>query len=565
MGVFDKVISSLVSNAVKTTVKSSIRFDELISKLKDNCPSNQELQNIINQKNQLSQTLNLVQNNLSTLNGLTNTINNIIPPVDTAIKTIKSLPFPVSFPPGAGIPINLIIKLSDTLELLKDLIQQGKISIKTAQQAFKIISDNITKVQNKLNQLDIAITLCATKTGYTGSISNSTSGITSNPALNVNINNELENRLSSNSTNPLIYKGWRLILQTDPNNTFSFPRRRVIAQRKPLGQSGVETLISDYGPPGSNGYSYSSDTQVLVNDIKFKIDNPNWKPGSILTEIEEISTEATRQAEETKRGKVIFFGRTGNLQNIPLGNPSGYDPGEYPTLDEDLRPENKADRISSARIGRGLRLTIYKSPNFLLTPGQSNTAEGIEASYAKFEHPLDAEQEYLEVFFDWYDYNDKIESFIIQKLPGGLIIENPPIKSPVLIEGGDTYILKRKSLATLRNENYEWINGPVTVYDVYVKNDNNGTLTPPTPQTINEYKTIRAIDSDDAKEKIFNKYGLNNGVWKDSNYPYYENIIYTNDIYGIKSFIDRVQGNSIGNYTTIDNQNKIYYIEKISF
>jgi hypothetical protein len=458
---FGTVISSLVVNAVKSTVKSSLRIDELINKLKENCPSDQELQKIVIQKDQLYNALNLVQTNLTTLTSVTNTIDSILPPIDTAVTFIKTIPIPTSFPPGIGVPINLITKLSDTLVLLKDLIKQGKVSIKGAQQAFKIISTNINNVQNKLNQLDIALLLCASQTGFTGSLSTGVAGVTPNPIINVNANNELENRLSSNSTNPLIYKGWRLILQTDPNNTFSFPRRRVIAQKPNPNGSGIITLISDFGPPGSNGYSYSSDTQVLVNDIQFKIDNPNWKPDSVLESIDEVEAaveaaateaaaaaeEARRQAEEARRGKVIFFGQTGQFENLPIGDFSGYDAGEYPVTDNAPgMVENGSKLISSVRIGRGVRITIFYNSYFLTKPGIPQNDSNLQnLSRRIFEHPFNADEDYAE-YYVGDEFNDHVDSFIIDKLPGGIVNEVPSERLAIY---EPTWALKQKSTKQL--------------------------------------------------------------------------------------------------------------------
>jgi len=463
---FGSIISTLVANAVKTTVKSSIRIDELINKLKENCPPQQELQRIINQKNQLSDTLGLVQTNLTTLTTITNTLDKIIPPIDTVITVIKSIPVPAAIG-GIGVPINLIIRLSDTLEKLKDLTQQGKVSIKGVTQAFKVISANITIVQNKLNQLDLALTLCAAQTGFTGSLSTGVSGATSNPLVNVTANQELEDRLSLNSTNPLNYKGWRLILQTDPNNTFSFPRRRVIAQKPSSNNNGIQTLISDFGLPDSNGYSYSSDTQVLVNDIKFRIDNPNWRPGSILESIDEIeeaaeaaaseaaaaAAEAARQAEELRRGKVIFFGQTEGFDNLPIGDFGGYDEGFYPVTNqvggmESQYSQGTASRtISSVRVGRGVRITIFYNSFFLTKPGIPENDSNLQnLSRKSFEHPFNAEEDY-ETFYVGDEFNDHVDSFIIDKLPGGIITDSPPER---LAAYEPTWVLKRKSWKELQ-------------------------------------------------------------------------------------------------------------------
>lgn len=570
---FDAVISSLVFNAVKSSVKSSVRIDSLISELKEACPSQQKLRQLIDQKNQLSQALNLVQTNLTTLTSISSTAENIINVVDPIVKTIKSLPFPVAVG-GFGVPANLLIKLSDTLELLKDLIKQGKLSVKGIISAFKIITNNINDVQNKLNVLDSAIALCASQISYTGSLGLNSNGTNSNPLVNIFQNQNLENKLSANSNDPLYYKEWRLILQTDPNNKFSFPRRRVIAT-KPNGNSkGQIILTSNFGLDESQGYSYSSDIEVLVNDIKFKIDNPNWKPTSIINEFNEVLDEAAAEAQkakeeatkieiEAKRGTVKFY-RDSDFQT-PVGNYFGYTEGDY----EDIKNyglfyqpieeyDSEANQITSIKIGRGLRLTIYKSTNFLIAPGESNTPEGIDNSYDVFEHPLDSSNEYLEIPYLYGGFGDNLRSFRIQNLIGGKVIENPPIKEPI---ESSIWVLKRRSLATLRNSSYEWL---VTVdrYNVYVKKDNSNTNIPPNTQNINQYKSVRASTELEAKNLFSDIYGLNGGVWKSSTFPNFQNIIYSTTLIGIQSFNNTV--NSVGTYTAIDNNDRIYYIEKIS-
>jgi hypothetical protein len=561
---FGGIISSLVTNAVKTTVKSSFRIDELTNKLKENCPSNQELEKIINQKNQLNETLGLVQTNFNTLNSVTNTIDDIVPPINTVITFIKTIPLPASFPPGVGVPLNLITKLSDTLENLKDLIQQGRVSIKGAQQASRVISSNIGKVQSKLNQLDAIIFICANQTGYTGDLSSGTSGITSNPAININLNEQLEGRLSSNSTNPLIYKGWRLILQNDPNNTFSFPRRRVIAQKPSLNNNGIQTLISNFGPPGSEGYSYSSSTQVLVDDIKFKIDNPNWRPDSViesLNEVEaaaeaaaataaEIAAQAARQAEELKRGKVVFFGQTGALSNIPLGDFGGYGAGEYSfTGDVDgLRPEQSSERISSVRVGRGMKLTIFYSSNFLTKPGISPNDPNLQnLSRRVFEHPFDATTDYIEAYVG-DEFNDNVNSFIIDKLPGGTITELPPERLALYIPA---YALKRRSIKILVDSSNQIIKQN-NRFDGYVPLNNKWGM-----PSDNIGATVRISDEQDPIQVASSTFGL--GI-----HQFIENNKIDTWIYNNNTLYNSSEFNNSPPPKERINLGKEFYMEKIS-
>jgi hypothetical protein len=138
----------------------------------------------------------------------------------------------------------------------------------------------------------------------------------------------------------------------------------------------------------------------------------------------------------------------------------------------------------------------------------------------------------------------------------------------VLIAGDSkikTWVLKRKSLATLRNFDYSWFEGsPVTVYDIYVKNDNSGSTIKPTSDNISDFKSIRAVTEDEAKQIAFSTIsGLNSGNWKKSTYPYFENIIYSP--LEATAFKVRAEGGGIGNYATIDDQGRIYYLEEINF
>lgn len=565
MGSFDKVISSLVVNSVKSTVKSSLRFDELINQLKTSCPSNSELAKIINQKNQLSQTLNIVQTNLTTLNTLTNTLDKIVPPLDTAIKTIKSLPFPVSFPPGAGLPVNLIIKLSDTLETLKSFIESGKISIKGATYAFNIVTNNINTIQNKINDLNNIIVLCASKTNYTGSIN--ISSFTSNNLLNTSINNNLENRLSPNSDNPLIYKGWKLILETDPNNKLSFPRRRVIGQKN-SSNNGIITIISDFGPEGSQGYSYSSDIQVLINDIKFKIDNPNWSPTSVMSTIDDIeeaaeqaareaaeaAERALREAEESKRGKVVFFGQTGALTNIPLGDFSGYGEGEYPSVSdiEGLNPTQTSERISAVRVGRGLRLTIFYSENFFTKPGIGQNDPQIQSKSKRiFEHDLNAVEDYIQVYVG-DEFNDNVNSFIIDRLKGGTKMENPPERVATY---RSSYALKRKSIKYLVDIDNNIISSN-NRYDGYII---KGNIWNNVTSEFNPSNNIlfRLEDNQNPTNIANNLFGVSLQDFINGNEV--ETYIYSNNLRYIRSSFNEYIG-----FESRLNFGKTFYIEQIS-
>jgi hypothetical protein len=86
----------------------------------------------------------------------------------------------------------------------------------------------------------------------------------------------LLDRLDPNSTNPLYYKGFLITIESDPNNEFSFPSRRTKGVRtaEAIVISG-QGLVNDYEQTVYNisgGYSYSSSTKVLVEELYFVID-----------------------------------------------------------------------------------------------------------------------------------------------------------------------------------------------------------------------------------------------------------------------------------------------------
>jgi hypothetical protein len=83
---------------------------------------------------------------------------------------------------------------------------------------------------------------------------------TSDPQANLVGGQALEDSLAPNSNNPLIYKDFKLIIDNDKENTLSFPRRRIVATRI---ANNVQ-IVGDY--------SFSSSTQILVDEVKFQID-----------------------------------------------------------------------------------------------------------------------------------------------------------------------------------------------------------------------------------------------------------------------------------------------------
>lgn len=269
---FGNIIAGLVRNAARSLVNFELAVDPIIERLQQACPPKEVLEAIISQKNSITTALTQVQTALNTMIQTGQTVNGIINVTDIAVRVIKNLPLPTAVPPGVGIPINVINRFTDTLIKLSDLIKVSKGVVSSIAPAVRSLNDDIQIILNKLAQLDVLLAGCLEQdtVGLTDEekeeyftslgINLNTLDTTSNPQVNLVGGQALENSLAPNSNNPLIYKDFKLIIDNDKENTLSFPRRRIVATRV---TDGVQ-IVGDY--------SFSASTQILVDEVKFKID-----------------------------------------------------------------------------------------------------------------------------------------------------------------------------------------------------------------------------------------------------------------------------------------------------
>jgi hypothetical protein len=200
------------------------------------------------------------------------TVTGIINVTDIALRVIKNLPLPTSVPPGVGIPISIINRFTDTLIKLSDLIKTNRGIVASIAPAVQSLNGDIQTILGKLVQLDTLLAGCLEQAtiGLTDDekedyftrlgINLNTLDTTSDPQVNLVGGQALEDSLAPNSNDPLIYKGFKLIIDNDKENKLSFPRRRIVATRI---ANGVQ-IVGDY--------SFSSSTQILVDEVKFQID-----------------------------------------------------------------------------------------------------------------------------------------------------------------------------------------------------------------------------------------------------------------------------------------------------
>lgn len=541
----EKLVILLVVKTTKSTVRFDSSIDKLFNRLKDSCPSKEVLDSLTTQKNQLSAVLSSTQNTLNTLNSIGQTMQTISTSLSVVINVIKNLPIPTSFPPGAGIPISIIVKFSDVVAILKDIVEKGKGISSGVIESVGILNGAISQMQAKLNSLDLVMAKCYNQGGF--DMPSSLNGaLFIQPNLttlegDVPAVISLEDQLSPSSLYPIIYKDYKLVTQTDITGEFNISRRRVI------GIKDTEVIISKLTP---EGWSYSSDLQVLVDDIKFTIDYPDFNPSSALdgilqdiqNQVDSSSNDAQNSqdaanaaaaaaAAEALRGFVKVY-RDDNFIN-QAGPQLIY--GEYANLQSaGIFGDNG---ISSLRVGRGLILTIFKGEEFKKYPQDDN-------DYFVFEHPLDSEDEYLEIpSLTSYNFNDSVASFIIDKTLGGLNQDPPEPRTPI---PADVWILKKMSRGYwIRNEDWSIIAQKLR-YDTFVRK-NSGPVVSSFDPKINLW--VYANSKPEAIQKFIGNFNIPNAFGPPFEAVYYREEAGLSYEYSLSSGIHHVYFDSTIFYT----------------
>ena len=240
-------------------------------------------------KNELQGALNQVRGPLDKVENLTTTLAVVVNGLKIAITVIKNIPIPTSVPPGAGIPVNVITRFSNSLDTLSTVVDKTQGPITAIAVVIPILNNILAQLNEKFAALDpvferqvnyIATIRAlleygpdATQEEIDDEAAKVASGIqeslavtgnNSSAGINFDEDEILLERLKWVTDNPYYYRGFRLILQRDPNNTFGFPARRIFSKNNNLNVELYNT--------GDGQYSFSSSVQVLIEEAKFIID-----------------------------------------------------------------------------------------------------------------------------------------------------------------------------------------------------------------------------------------------------------------------------------------------------
>lgn len=254
-------ISALIASQVgtiraKLITEVNTRVDEAINKFISQCPPEKELQRIIRTKNNLKKAVTGLDNRVSAFQPVATNLNTAASLIQLSIEVITSIPIPTAvIPPqtgGVGIPVSTLTKYSNSLVKLNTQLN----TIQQESKAITSVVDSVAGVtqglRNKLDSVDAYIERC-----FLNNLTTSDDIDAALATIQPKGNTGSEGTPNANYE----YKGYTLAIIEDPNSPPVAPKRYAIAKDR----RGIVVL---QGPS-----SFSADTQVLLDEIKFRIDN----------------------------------------------------------------------------------------------------------------------------------------------------------------------------------------------------------------------------------------------------------------------------------------------------
>jgi hypothetical protein len=235
--------------------KTEATSPEQVEALKQQfCPAPDQLQRLIDTRNNIVGQLNSIGTKLSTLNfsigglqDVTNTLKSLLSSVETAKLVASAAAKVVPVIPGA------VPALLSDLETIDDkvlpLLEKNSGSINATVVPLAVVTSIINKIVNALGQLDSLILLCSP---------NSTLNTISDTIVQT-ANNQTQADVNDGS-----YKGFTFQIEEVPFSP-TVNRKRALA----FNQSGIILLQTEL--------SFTANEQTLINELKLIIDRDDLK------------------------------------------------------------------------------------------------------------------------------------------------------------------------------------------------------------------------------------------------------------------------------------------------
>lgn len=241
----------------KLIAEVETKIGEYLDKFADTCPSQNTLQRIERSKNTLQKSAGGLSKRLDSFRRIVPILQGTVPLLKASIKLLFADPTPTAvIPPqvgGLGIRVGKLTLASDYNLKLNRRLEEIQNQIDAINSIVSLVSTASDKINDRLGVLDLYIERCKI-------YNTSEDPLEAINTLNDRVEKQITPLLKEKEVE-VFYNNFKLTVVEDKSSGFRVTKRYAIAQ----DPQGVTVLR---GPS-----SFSSDPQILIEELKFRIDN----------------------------------------------------------------------------------------------------------------------------------------------------------------------------------------------------------------------------------------------------------------------------------------------------
>jgi methyl-accepting chemotaxis protein len=259
-GGISAIVASQVGNIrAMLIVQIQERVLAMLIKFAQQCPDPKTLQKIIKTRNILLKNVSGLNKRVQKFSTVATTLQTTATLTKVLIKVITSIPLPTAIIPpqvgGVGVPVSLLTKYSNSIVKLNKILDKVLDESSAVAATVASIGPSLQTTEDRLKSIDALIQQCTEGASTQADLAALLSSAQPVGGTGADLDG------SSDSDPRFLYKGYKLEVIQDVNSPKIAPRRYAIAKDK----RGITVLK---GP-----LSFSSSTDVLLDEIKFRIDN----------------------------------------------------------------------------------------------------------------------------------------------------------------------------------------------------------------------------------------------------------------------------------------------------
>lgn len=265
----DSKISAIVANqlgrmqgALEAQIQEQINQE--LGNFVNQCPNPDQLIRTVEVRNSLLNVINLFEDKTTSFSRYSSNLNNTIAVLNTILTIIRNIPIPTAVPPGIGVPIALTNKYAEILFDLRRFLESIENDSKSVDNLVNSVTPFISLTRTSLERLDERILNCIEN--LKDKDQDLYTDILETVRNNLDERRNQESRQTGNGLENIRFVGengkiYFLSVVTTVDRQTNIITKRAIAKNN----NGVIVIR---GPK-----SFSSDSKVLIDELKFRINN----------------------------------------------------------------------------------------------------------------------------------------------------------------------------------------------------------------------------------------------------------------------------------------------------